>query len=125
LVAPGRISCEKGDFFDNGFTLSLLSLLELEQQAAEKTVKAAFQAKGGSAIGHGIGALLHGLKNEEVSIPEEVRKAAKVMDVYYIMSRHPDGMVEGIPADDFDQEDADGAIRSAGEILRFYGGLLA
>jgi len=91
----------------------------IAQQAAEKGVKAVYQAKGGSAIGHGIGFLLRGLKDNRVPIPEGVRKAAKKLDGSYILSRYPDGMAEGTPADHFDKEDADDAIRSAGEILRF------
>jgi HEPN domain-containing protein len=43
----------------------------------------------------------------------------------YIPSRYPDVMAEGAPADHFDLEDADGAIRSAEEILRFCEDLLA
>jgi len=97
----------------------------ISQQAAEKAVKAVFQAKGGSAIGHGIGALLRGLKDQGFFVPEGIRKAAKKLDGYYIVSRYPDGMVEGTPADHFDLEDADGAIRSAGEILRFCEDILA
>lgn len=97
----------------------------IAQQAAEKAVKAVYQAKGGSAIGHGIGSLLRGLKDNRVPIPEGVRKAAKKLDGNYILSRYPDGMAEGTPADHFDKEDADGAIRSAGEILRFCEDVLA
>lgn len=95
------------------------------QQAAEKAVKAVYQAKGGSAIGHGIGFLLRGLKDREIPVPEGIRKAAKSLDSLYILSRYPDGMAEGTPADHFDREDADDAIRGAGEILRFCKDLLA
>lgn len=97
----------------------------IAQQAAEKAVKAVYQAKGGSAIGHGIGSLLRGLKAERVPVPEGILKAAKKLDGNYIPSRYPDGMAEGTPADHFDGEDADGAIRSAGEILRFCEDILA
>jgi amidophosphoribosyltransferase len=95
------------------------------QQAAEKAVKAVYQAKGGSAIGHGIGSLLRGLKDERIPVPEGLMKASKKLDGYDIVSRYPDGMAEGTPADHFDMEDADGAIRSAGEILRFCEDILA
>jgi amidophosphoribosyltransferase len=95
------------------------------QQAAEKAVKAVYQAKGGSAIGHGIGSLLRGLKDERIPVPEGLFKASKKLDGYYILSRYPDSMAEGTPADHFDLEDADDAIRSAGEILRFCEDILA
>ncbi len=97
----------------------------ISQQAAEKAVKAVYQAKGGSALGHGIGALLRGLKDEGLSIHEGIRKAAKNLDGYYIVSRYPDGMTQGTPADHLDLEDADGSIRSAGEIIRFCEDILA
>ena len=97
----------------------------IAQQSAEKGVKAVYQAKGGSAIGHGIGFLLRGLKAERVVVPEGTLKAAKKLDGHYIPSRYPDGMAEGTPGDHFDKEDADDAIRSAGEILRFCEDLLA
>ena len=97
----------------------------IAQHAAEKGVKAVYQSKGGSAIGHGIGFLLLGLKAERVVIPESTLKAAKKLDGHYIPSRYPDGMAEGTPGDHFDKEDADDAIRSAGEILRFCEDLLA
>ena len=49
----------------------------IAQQAAEKGVKSVYQAKGGSAIGHGIGFLLRGLKVERVGVPEGTLKAKK------------------------------------------------
>ena len=62
----------------------------IAQQAAEKGVKSVYQAKGGSAIGHGIGFLLRGLKVERVVVPEGTLKAAKKLDGHYIPSRYPD-----------------------------------
>jgi len=97
----------------------------IAQQAAEKAVKSVYQARGGSAIGHGIGSLLRGLREKKVTAPDKVLKAAKKLDSHYIPSRYPDGMAEGTPADHFDREDADEAIRSAGEVLRFCEDLLA
>ena len=97
----------------------------IAQHAAEKGVKAVYQSKGGSAIGHGIGFLLRGLKAERVVVPEGILKAAKKLDGHYIPSRYPDGMAEGTPGDHFDKEDAYDAIRSAGEVLRFCEDLLA
>ncbi|OPX64087.1 MULTISPECIES: HEPN domain-containing protein [unclassified Methanoregula] len=97
----------------------------IAQQAAEKAVKAVYQAKGGSAIGHGIGSLLRGLSERKIEVPEGIRRAAKKLDGFYIPSRYPDGMAEGTPADHFDSEDADDAIRSAGEVVRFCEDLLA
>ena len=69
--------------------------------------------------------MLRGLKAERVVVPEGMLKAAKKLDGHYIPSRYPDGMAEGTPGDHFDKEDADDAIRSAGEILRFCEDLLA
>ncbi|MDD5187709.1 MAG: HEPN domain-containing protein [Methanoregula sp.] len=96
----------------------------IAQQAAEKAVKAVYQAQGGAAMGHGIGTLIRGLEGR-VHPPGEIIRSARMLDGYYIPSRYPDGMAEGSPADHFDVEDADGAIRSAGEIVRFCKNLLA
>jgi amidophosphoribosyltransferase len=97
----------------------------IAQQSAEKAVKAVYQSQGGSALGHGIGSLLRGLRHEHIVIPDDLMRAAKILDGHYIPSRYPDGVVEGIPADHFTMEDADGAIRCAGEIVRFCQNLLA
>lgn len=96
----------------------------IAQQAAEKAVKAVYQSRGGSAIGHGIGSLLRGLE-VKVPVPKDILKSAKLLDGYYILSRYPDGMAQGSPADHFDKEDADDAIRSSTKIVRFCENLLA
>ena len=48
----------------------------IAQQAAEKAVKAVYQSRGGSAIGHGIGSLLRGLE-VKVPVPKDILKSAK------------------------------------------------
>ena len=96
----------------------------ISQQSAEKAIKAVYQAQGGSAMGHGIGTLLRGLAGK-VHPSGEIMKSAKMLDGYYIPSRYPDSMTHGSPADHFDLEDADGAIRSAREIVRFCENILA
>lgn len=96
----------------------------IAQQAAEKAVKAMYQRLGGSAMGHGIRPLLRGL-SDRVPVPGEILKAAKKLDSYYIPTRYPNGMDQGAPTDFFDQEDADGAVSGAGEIIRFCENILA
>jgi len=96
----------------------------IAQDAAEKAVKAVYQLQGGAAMGHGIGSLIRGLE-EKVHPSGEIVKSARMLDGFYIPSRYPDGLMHGSPADHFDMEDADGAIRSAGEIVRFCENLLA
>jgi amidophosphoribosyltransferase len=96
----------------------------IAQQAAEKAVKAVYQRLGGSAMGHGIGSFLRGLE-DRVPVRADIMKAAKKLDSYYILFRYPNGMDQGAPTDFFDQEDADVAVSSAGEILRFCEGFLA
>jgi len=51
----------------------------IAQQAAEKAVKAVYQSRSGSAIGHGIGSLLRGLEGK-VTVSREILKAAKMLD---------------------------------------------
>jgi HEPN domain-containing protein len=75
-------------------------------------------------MGHGIGSLLRML-TDRTPIPQEIMKAAKKLDSFYIPTRYPNGMDQGAPTDFFDQEDADGAVSSAGEVIGFCENILA
>ena len=88
------------------------------QQAAEKALKAFYQALAGEGWGHSISVLLEGL-SEKLTIPEELRRAGKRLDRMYIPTRYPNGFDQGIPADYFMIEDAENAIKECNAILEF------
>ncbi len=84
------------------------------QQAAEKAIKAVFQRLHGDAWGHGTKALLENLPLEDSS---QLIEDAKLLDKFYIPTRYPNGLPEGIPHDYFTRREAEEAIRTA---LRIY-----
>jgi len=85
-------------------------------QAAEKALKAAFQARGEEAWGHAVSELLTGLVREPASDPLMTR--AKALDKHYIPTRYPNGFPSGAPMDYYTAEDAAKAIEDAEAILR-------
>ncbi|MBW2370150.1 MAG: HEPN domain-containing protein [Deltaproteobacteria bacterium] len=88
------------------------------QQAAEKAIKAVFQAQNMSVRGHSTVKMLEGLK-DQMDLSEEIFHAARVLDRYYIESRDPNGFPEGSPMDFFDKKIADEAYDAASQILRW------
>lgn len=94
------------------------------QQAAEKAIKALYERLGGEAWGHSLFNLLKGLK-EKMDIPEEIMKAGKFLDRFYVPARYPNGWQAGIPADYYSEEDSKSAINSAEKILWFCKNILA
>jgi len=96
----------------------------ISQQATEKAVKAVFQKFNKNAWGHSVSDLLGALK-EEIDVPKKILRNARLLDRFYIPARYPDGFESGIPADYFDEVDAEDAISSAEEIIRFCGDILS
>ena len=87
-------------------------------QAAEKAVKAVFQAQGRSIRGHALLQMLPEIQKGARG-PEELLHAARVLDRYYIEARYPNGFASGAPMEYFDQILATEAIHAADEIVRF------
>ncbi len=85
-------------------------------QAAEKALKAVYQARSLSVRGHAVLSLLHGL-GEEISEP--LLHAARVLDRYYIEARYPNGLIDGAPMDYFDRQLAEEALDVAQAVVRF------
>lgn len=88
------------------------------QQAAEKAVKAVFQALGGDGWGHSIVRLLRDLP-ADLRVPNDLVEQAMVLDRLYVPSRYPNGLPEGAPAEFFSARDAALAIQHAEAILAF------
>jgi HEPN domain-containing protein len=87
-------------------------------QAAEKAVKAVFQARGSSVRGHALLRLLQDLE-PRVPVSDDLKHAARVLDRYYIEARYPNGFPSGSPMEYFDAQLANEAVDAAQEILRF------
>lgn len=88
------------------------------QQAAEKGVKALFQALRAEAIGHSISMLLKKLP-KAYAPNEELINQAKSLDRHYIPSRYPNFHPEGAPLDYYTKKDAEEAVKIAEEIIKF------
>lgn len=96
----------------------------ISQQAAEKALKAVFQHLGGEAWGHSLVRLAEGLA-ERIEIPEQIWRAARVLDRFYLPTRYPNAWDQGAPKDYFGREDAEHAVACAEAVLRFCDGILA
>ena len=88
------------------------------QQAAEKAVKALFQRHHLDAWGHTVSILLSNFP-AKAAIPANLLTGAKILDKHYIPARYPNGFEVGAPTDFYTAEEADLAIRIAGEIIDF------
>ena len=84
-------------------------------QAAEKAVKAVYQARNEEVRGHALLRLLQGLESAEV--PEALLHHARVLDRYYIELGNPNNFPAGAPQDYFDLELAEDAIDAAQAIV--------
>jgi HEPN domain-containing protein len=91
----------------------------LAQQSAEKALKAYLYLKGADEVwGHSVGELCQDAKNFDKDF-EEVEKASKSLDKYYIPTRYPDALPGIIPSEAFDKDDAEKAISLAEKIINF------
>ena len=88
-------------------------------QAAEKAVKAAYQARHAEGWGHRVGKLLESFETVATPPPPDMIDAGKVLDQYYIPARDPNGFESGAPMDFFTKEQAEDAVRRAGRIIEW------
>ena len=88
------------------------------QQAAEKAVKALYQALGIEVWGHAVSRLLASLPAEHKP-PSELIEAAKELDRHYLSTRYPNLHPEGAPMDYYSRVDAERAISHAKKIIEF------
>jgi HEPN domain-containing protein len=93
------------------------------QQAGEKALKSVIMGHGGEPWGH----LLTGLTDAlpaGLSVPSEVRDAARRLDKHYIPSRYPNGFASGFPGQLYTPGEAAGAIADASRLIDFCRGHL-
>ena len=88
------------------------------QQSAEKVIKGLALKLGLTIWGHSLTEIL-GILSERIEIPEELKDEAKLLDLYYIPPRYPNGFSSGKPADYFTEKQAREAIDAADRIIRF------
>jgi len=85
-------------------------------QSAEKAVKALHLHFKQEAWGHSISKLLQELP---IEVPSELIEIAKVLDLYYIPTRYPNGFPDGAPFEHFGKLQAEEAINYASKIIEF------
>jgi HEPN domain-containing protein len=91
----------------------------LAQQAAEKALKAYLYARGQTLVlGHSVARLCQdaSVLNAEFA---DLKKKAAPLDKYYIPTRYPNGLPDGIPAEAFDAVDAERALELTKLVIAF------
>jgi len=89
----------------------------ISQQAAEKALKALKYSDGARiVIGHSVLELIKDIKGKhaELSTFEEIGGR---LDQYYIPTRYPNGLPDGVPFEVYGKSQAEEAISAAAEIL--------
>lgn len=94
------------------------------QQASEKIIKALGMKMGLTLWGHSLNEMIN-LLSEKLDVPEEIRDRAKLLDLFYIPPRYPNGFAAGKPADYFSEKQAKEAIDAADNLIRFVESYLA
>ena len=96
----------------------------LSQQVAEKALKAFLYAQGQEIVlGHSVERLCAAAAEYEAEFRDRGRRWS-LLDGYYVPTRYPNGLPDGIPADVYTREAADGAVGMAGEAVELVGQLL-
>ncbi len=91
----------------------------LAQQVAEKALKAFLYAQGEETV---LGHSVHRLAQEAAAwIPDFSSLAARwgILDTYYIPTRYPNGLPDGIPAQVYNRPVAEDAVKLAEEVVMF------
>ena len=88
------------------------------QQSAEKVIKGLALKLGLTIWGQSLTEIFS-ILSERHEIPEKLKEEAKLLDLYYIPSRYPNGFPSGKPADYFTEKQAREAMGAADHIIRF------
>jgi HEPN domain-containing protein len=96
----------------------------LSQQVAEKALKAFLYAQGEEiVIGHSVARLGATAAGYQAGFTDRVKRWG-LLDGYYIPTRYPNGLPDGIPAEVYNREAALGAVALAEEAVGYVGQLL-
>jgi HEPN domain-containing protein len=86
-------------------------------QASEKAIKAVLFGDGArSVIGHSLVGLVERACGDHAALAS-VRDGAAELDLFYIPTRYPNGLVEGTPHEAFTRSQADRALSQAERII--------
>lgn len=97
----------------------------LAQQAAEKLLKAFLYYQGEApVVGHSTFYLAKQCQEYNGQF-KPVLRACKRLDALYIPTRYPNGLVEGVPFEVYDAEDAEQALNDLGQVQSLVKSLLA
>lgn len=88
------------------------------QQAAEKAIKALFQARGAEVLGHSVYSMVRKMP-AELTIPEKFYDMARELDKAYVPTRYPNAHPNGAPFEFYTYKDAERLIGYAREIIKF------
>ncbi len=103
---------------EGGFHLACF----LSQQVAEKALKAFLYAQGEEIVlGHSVERLCKQAGEYDPIYLEKVRTWS-LLDGYYIPTRYPNGLPDGIPADVYTQDAARDSVRMAEEVVEIVDG---
>jgi HEPN domain-containing protein len=96
----------------------------LAQQVTEKAIKAFLYAQGEEIVlGHSVTRLCEAASGYQPRFAQKARRWS-LLDSYYVPTRYPNGLPDGIPAEVFTQDAALGAVTLAEEAVEWVGELL-
>jgi len=88
------------------------------QQSSEKALKAVYYADGArNVLGHSVTALIKNICEKHPALGKFFDAAAE-LDLYYIPTRYPNGLVEGTPKGAFTRSQAERALNIADMIIQ-------
>ena len=94
------------------------------QQGTEKVIKGLGLKLGISLWGHSLTEMLKVLSSK-IEIPDMIKDEARLLDMYYIPPRYPNGFASGKPADYYTEQQGKGAVNAADDIIGFCDSLLS
>jgi HEPN domain-containing protein len=96
----------------------------LSQQVTEKALKAFLYAQGEEIVlGHSVARLCADAAEYNMDFSEKAKRWS-LLDGYYIPTRYPNGLPDGIPAEVFTEEAAKSAVALAEEAVNYVKGLI-
>ena len=97
----------------------------LSQQVAEKALKAFLYSQGEDIVlGHSVARLCAAAAVYEPEFQVDARSWS-ILDGYYVPTRYPNGLPDGIPAEVYTRQAADDAVELATEAVETVAALLA
>jgi len=116
-MAQAKRDLEDAEYCRSGKRYSLSCFVA--QQAAEKALKAYLYAQNEEDVrGHSVSELSQKALQYDKEL-EGVKERGSSLDKYYIPTRYPNGLPGGIPAEAFDEDDAEKAVNTARWIIEF------